>query len=73
MPESHTVYVYLLDEGVDVWRPVTADNLGSGRYRLRGPVPEDESWQFQPGEVVCCEQRQLSGGIALVAVKSGTA
>jgi hypothetical protein len=67
--EHCTVYVYLLDEGVDVWRPVIAEKVGPGLFRLNGPVPEYESWQFQPGQVVPCEERALSGGPVLVAVE----
>jgi hypothetical protein len=29
-----------------------------------------EGWQFRPGEIVSCEERTLSGGPVLVAVKS---
>jgi hypothetical protein len=68
MGERCTVYVYLLDEGTDVWRPVTAERVGSDRFRLSGPLPRGETWQFPPGEVVRCEQRVLSGGPVLVAV-----
>ena len=64
-----TVHVELLGEGVDVWRPVVATEVRSGRYLLEGPVPEDERWAFQPGTVVECEVRQLSGGECLVAAR----
>ena len=63
-----TVYVALLEEGTSVWRPVSAGPLGASVYRLRGAIPEGESWQFAPGAVVRCEGRVLSGGPALVAV-----
>jgi hypothetical protein len=64
-----TVYVYLLDEGVDVWRPVQARGLGDDRYQLVSvnSDPDDEHWEFNTGDVVRCEIRQLSGGHALVA------
>jgi hypothetical protein len=68
MVEYGTVYVVFLDEGTDVWRPVSAEQIGPGLFRLLGPVPANERWQFQPGEVVRCEGRVLSGGRALVAV-----
>ena len=69
---TETIYVELLDEGVDVWRPVDAEPLGDGRYRLLGAPdydPEIETWVFPPGTVVQCEARYLSGGPALVAVE----
>jgi hypothetical protein len=68
--ERATVYVSLLNEGTDVWRPVVAEQIGPSLFRLLGPVPSEERWQFQPGEVVRCENRQLSDGLAWVAVES---
>jgi hypothetical protein len=69
MGERGEVYVALLDEGTAVWRPVAAEQVGPGLFRLLGPVPDDEVWEFPPGAVVRCEGRQLSGGAALVAVE----
>ena len=64
-----TIYVYLLNESVDVWRPVDAEYLGNDRYRIVSVNPhiEDEEWQFGTGEVVLCSPRNLAGGSALVA------
>ena len=73
MSECSTVYVALLNEGTEVWRPVAAEQVGPELFRLRGSVPASESWQFQPGEVVRCEARVLSGRQVLVAVKSSGA
>jgi hypothetical protein len=70
MGERSTVYVALLDEGVAVWRPAAAEQVTSDLYRLLGSVPPSESWQFQPGAIVRCEVRTLSGGPVLVAVAS---
>ncbi|MCI0348645.1 MAG: hypothetical protein L0Z53_04400 [Acidobacteriales bacterium] len=64
-----TVYVYLLDEGVDCWRPVQADKVGENLYRIRGPVPEGERWEFQPDDVVRAVIRKLSDGPTLVAIE----
>ena len=66
-----TIYIYLVDEGTDVWRPVDAEHLSDNRYRIVTPNanPEDEHWQFQTGTVVRCEWRTLSGGRQLVAVE----
>lgn len=36
LAEPVTVFIALLDEGVDVWRPVRARPLGSGLYRIVG-------------------------------------
>lgn len=62
-----TVYVQLLLEGVDVWRPVEAKDLGGSLYRLVGAKPEDEIWTFAVGDVVKCEDRRLNDGTCLVA------
>jgi hypothetical protein len=70
---TETVYVPLLNEGVEVWRPVEAEPLGDGLFRLiapRGYDPEIETWAFLPGAVVRCLQRNLSEGPALVAVEA---
>lgn len=45
--EPHvTIYVALLDEGVDVWRPVAAEHLGSDLYRLIDETPAGEVWEY---------------------------
>jgi hypothetical protein len=62
------IYVELLDEAVDVWRPVVAMPEGPGIYRLTEAQPEDEKWAFPPGSRVRCEPRPLSDGTELVAI-----
>jgi hypothetical protein len=73
MGERRVVHVALLGEGTAVWRPVAAEPVGPGLFRLLGPVPASEVWEFPPGEVVRCEGRALSGGVVLVAVQRGEA
>jgi hypothetical protein len=63
-----TIYVALLNEGVDCWRPVKAERLGPDLYRIKDAVPDDEKWEFQPGEVVRCNERRFDRGAGLVAV-----
>lgn len=63
---EQTIYVELLGEGVDVWRPVSAVRLGSDVYRLPEETPDDEHWAFPPGAAVIVETRELSDGPALV-------
>jgi hypothetical protein len=65
-PES-TIYVQLLDEDVDVWRPVTAVHEDDDTYRLPDEQPDTETWAFSPGSRVRCERRRLSGVSELVA------
>ena len=56
------VYVTLVDEGTDVWQPVTAEVVGDGCYRIIGNQPEEERWQFAPGALVRCEERRFQDG-----------
>ena len=70
MKQTATIYVALVDEGVDVWRPVAAKELEPGCYLLEGAMPADEEWAFRPGQVVACELRSFSDGVSgLVATK----
>ena len=70
--EITTVYVFLPEELVEVWRPVHAIRSGNG-FRLLDSTPdgphEDERWEFPPGSLVSCETRPLSEGPALVAIR----
>jgi hypothetical protein len=65
---TQTVYVELLDERIDVWRPVEAVEDGEV-FVLPTTAPEGENWRFAPGSRVRCELRQLSGGQTLVAAE----
>jgi hypothetical protein len=64
------ILVALQDEGVDVWRPVQAERLTDGHYRIisENADPEDERWAFPTGSVVRCQARALEGEVQLVAV-----
>jgi hypothetical protein len=53
--------VALLDEAVEVWRPVRAERVGS-LFRLLDETPEGEIWQFSPGQIVRCESKLLAEG-----------
>jgi hypothetical protein len=70
------IYIPLLNEGVNVWRPTQAEALPDGSYRVL-PVPDydpnDEMWQFPPGSQVICEPRRLSNGSVLAAVRLANA
>jgi hypothetical protein len=66
-----TVYVRLLDEGTDVFRPVPAKPLRDSTYLLGGEDifdSKDELWEFSPGATVDVESKILSGEMVLVAV-----
>ncbi len=69
--EPVNIYVYLEDEGTDVWRPVLAIPLGNDCYKILSEHedPEDEHWQFLTGETVRCCMKELYEGPALVAIE----
>ncbi len=73
-PES-LIYVRLLDEGTDVWRPVVARRVEGNCYQilLSQVIPNDEQWEFGPGTIVLCRLRTLSGGTRLVAESANRA
>jgi hypothetical protein len=69
------IYIRLLDEGTDVFRPTDAEPVGSQFFQVLPTSnydEEDEVWEFAPGSVVECEQRQLGGEEVLVAIKRTT-
>ena len=57
------VYMPLLNEGTDVWRPVQATPLTGETYRVEGEVPAEEEWAFPPGSVVRCILKDFSSGL----------
>ena len=67
------IYVRLLDEGTDVWRPVAATVLTDGTYILCDTmtVPDGEKWEFPPGSRVVVEEKVFQGkaDAELVAAK----
>ena len=68
-----TIYMPLLNEAVDVWRPVEAAPIRPDTYRVESEMPHDEEWAFAHGSVVRCELRTFSGGeVALAAIKIAT-
>jgi hypothetical protein len=69
-----TIFVSLADEGVDVWRPVAAQQQRDSVYRiLEQPYDRElEHWQFEPGDEVRCESRNLDDGPVLVATTRAT-
>jgi len=66
------IYVRLLDEGTEVWRPTRATPLADGIFEIDEPDdydPETETWEFPPHTKVRCVPRKFADGEkALVAV-----
>jgi hypothetical protein len=61
--QGSTICARLVNEDVDVWRPVAAEHVGGDRYRLIDDMPEGEEWQFVKNDIVRCERRRLSTSI----------
>ncbi len=73
MTKTVQIYVALLDEGVDAWRPVEALYIKDNVYKILNQ-PYDrtiENWQFQPGELVVCDMIKSSDGLILAATGNG--
>lgn len=69
MSDKSVIYMPLLDEGTDVWRPVEAVRTGND-YLVVQTMPEGEIGKFAPGSVVKCEPRaHLDGQHVLAAVE----
>jgi len=60
--KTETIYVALIDEGTDVWRPVEAERTNDGLFRLLGEPDDTEAWEFPPGAVVRCKDHTFFGG-----------
>ena len=66
------IFIALIGEGVEAWRPVEAERIDNECFRISG-VGRDhtsEVWEFTEGELVRCEGRTFSGGSSgLVATR----
>jgi hypothetical protein len=62
-----TIYMPLLDEGTDVWRPVRASRDGDV-FTVLGPMPEEETWQFPPDSRVLCARKDFAQRQELIAI-----
>jgi hypothetical protein len=63
------IYVSLVGEGLNVLRAVRAEHLGRDFYKIAEDMPEGETWQFGPGQIVRCRKKNLSSGKAMVAIE----
>lgn len=69
-----TIYVKLLNEDIEVWRPVIAEkNPSNLTYKLLsypgGEYINDETLEFGLGSVVICEEKVLEGKKEKIAIK----
>jgi hypothetical protein len=68
-----TIYIRLLDEGTEVFRPTSAEPVGSALFKVLPTSnynPQDETWEFVPGSLVECEMRKIEGDEVLVASRA---
>lgn len=64
-----TIYMRLLDEDLEVYRPVQAIAMNEGVYKILDADydPSAEQWEFIPGTLVCCKNKKTSDGDILLA------
>jgi hypothetical protein len=68
VPLMVTIYMPLLNEGTDVWRPVHARQVSGDRYCIEEESVEYEEWAFAPGSTVICEWKIFNDGSQGLAV-----
>ncbi len=56
------IFVQLLNEGTEVWRPVKAESLDNGLYKIISANKSDETWEFNSGETVKCSTKAFAEG-----------
>ena len=63
------IFVGLIGEGVDAWRPAQAEKITGNVYKIVAQPynREIETWAFEPGESVVCEFIETSEGRILAA------
>ena len=66
-----TADVKLIDEVIDVWRPVEAEHITGETYRIaiQPYDPETESWEFILGDQVVCELISTKNGGLFAATR----
>jgi hypothetical protein len=58
------IYMPLLGEGTDCWRPVRAVPISDDVFRIVDQISAGESWKFGEDSRVRCRDRIFSGGIS---------
>ncbi len=57
-----TIYVALVGEGTDTWRPCRATRVVDDQYCIEGPEPPEETWEFHPGDIVRVDAHAFADG-----------
>ena len=71
-PPTDQIFVKLLDEGLNVYRPIQAEKVANDIYRIPpnlDPGQLGEEWEFPRGATVVCRPRDTSDGKILAAVR----
>jgi hypothetical protein len=66
------IYIPLLDEGTDVWRPTDGEAVSDLIFRVLPTAdydPQDEHCAFPPGTLVRCVAELREGKEVLVAIE----
>jgi hypothetical protein len=71
MSSQTEIFVSLLDEQVDVRRPVQAKHVQDDVYKITDQPydREVETWQFEPGDEVVCKLIDSDDGQILAAMR----
>ena len=56
------IYMPLIDEGTECWRPVRANLIDSDIFQVVDDIPRGESWAFAPFSRVRCRDKVLADG-----------
>jgi hypothetical protein len=56
------IYMPLLGEGTECWRPVRAVGITEDVFKVIDDIPSNESWKFAPFSRVRCRSRTFTGG-----------
>lgn len=62
------IYVRLLNEGTEVYRPVEVESIDGKSFRICGTEPPDEEWEFPPGSLVRVVNTKASSGDDILVV-----
>lgn len=63
-----TVYMPLIGEGTECWRPVRAVRVNADIFQVLDNIPVDESWAFAPFSRVRCREKVFADGQIGLAV-----
>ena len=69
------IYIRLLDEGTEVFRPTTGEALGGSVFKISATDdydPRDETWEFPPGTIVKCRKRVIDNEEFLIACETAS-